>query len=69
MYVTCTISREENERVVNDFLERNEEIERVDLRQEVPAWGKDLINEEGFYKTLPHIHNMDGFFGALFVKK
>jgi 16S rRNA (cytosine967-C5)-methyltransferase len=69
MYVTCTVSREENEMVVNDFLERYEEIEHVDLRQEVSAWGKDLINDEGFFKTLPHIHNMDGFFGAVFVKK
>ncbi|MFC1883879.1 16S rRNA (cytosine(967)-C(5))-methyltransferase RsmB [Thermodesulfobacteriota bacterium] len=68
MYVTCTISREENEMVVNDFLEKHEEIERVDLRQEVPAWGKGLINNEGFFKTFPHIHDMDGFFGALFVK-
>jgi 16S rRNA (cytosine967-C5)-methyltransferase len=69
LYATCTISREENEMVVHGFLERHPGMEVVDLRRVVPDWGKGLINEEGFLKTFPHVHDMDGFFGALFVKK
>jgi 16S rRNA C967 or C1407 C5-methylase (RsmB/RsmF family) len=27
-----------------------------------------VIDDQGFYRTWPHIHNMDGFFAALFRK-
>jgi 16S rRNA (cytosine967-C5)-methyltransferase len=66
--VTCTISREENEDVVRDFLGENREMALEDLRNHVPEWGLDLIDDQGFFKALPHVHGMDGFFGALFVK-
>ncbi len=66
LYVTCTISREENEDVVRDFLGENREMALEDLRKSVPDWGLDLIDDQGFFKTLPHVHGMDGFFGALF---
>jgi 16S rRNA (cytosine967-C5)-methyltransferase len=69
LYVTCTISREENEMVVERFLEKNIGVKQVDLRKEIPEWGRSLINDDGFFKTSPHRHDMDGFFGALFVKK
>lgn len=69
LYTTCTISKEENEDVVADLLDSNEEIILEDLRGHVPEWGKDLIDDHGFYKSLPPIHRMDGFFGALFVKR
>ncbi len=68
LYVTCTISREENEDVVRDFLGENREMALEDLRKSVPEWGLDLIDDQGFFKTLPHVHGMDGFFGALFSK-
>jgi len=68
LYVTCTISREENEEVVSDFLERNKGIVLEDLKDHVPEWGFDLIDGHGFLRTFPHIHQMEGFFGALFRK-
>ena len=68
LYVTCTISREENEEVVRDFLERNKGIVLEDLKDHVPEWGLDLIDEHGFLRTFPNIHHMEGFFGALFRK-
>ena len=68
LYVTCTLSSEENEDVVWDFLEKNREMALEDLRKRVPEWGRDLIDHRGFFKTLPHVHGMDGFFGALFRK-
>ncbi len=69
LYVTCTISKDENEDVVEDLLDSNKDIILEDLRGQVPEWGKELIDDRGFYKSLPHIHHMDGFFGALFVKR
>ncbi|OPX34925.1 MAG: 16S rRNA (cytosine(967)-C(5))-methyltransferase [Desulfobacteraceae bacterium 4484_190.2] len=68
LYVTCTISREENEDVVRDFLGENRRMVLEDMRKSVPDWGLDLIDDHGFFKTLPHDNGMDGFFGALFVK-
>lgn len=66
LYVTCTISREENEEVVTAFLEGRKDISLEDLKEHVPAWGRDLINDRGFFRTFPHVHRMDGFFAALF---
>ena len=68
LYLTCTISREENEGVVEGFLERNSEIALENLKSTIPEWGLDLIDDNGFFRTFPHIHGMEGFFGALFTK-
>jgi 16S rRNA (cytosine967-C5)-methyltransferase len=68
LYVTCTISSEENDEVVSAFLKKNRAMVQEDLRNQVPKWGIDLIDDHGFFKTLPHVHGMDGFFAALFVK-
>ena len=69
LYLTCTISREENEGVVEGFLERNNEMALENLKSTIPEWGIDLIDDNGFFRTFPHIHGMEGFFGALFRKK
>jgi 16S rRNA (cytosine967-C5)-methyltransferase len=66
--VTCTISKEENEWVVENLLRENHGIVLQDLRQRIPPWGVDLVDDNGFYKTFPHIHGMEGFFAALFRK-
>jgi 16S rRNA (cytosine967-C5)-methyltransferase len=69
LYTTCTISREENEDVVEAFLRENRGIVQEDLRKVVPGWAADLIDDNGFFRTFPHVHGMEGFFGALFRKK
>jgi 16S rRNA (cytosine967-C5)-methyltransferase len=38
------------------------------LKRHVPDWCTDLIDDQGFFRTFPHIHHMDGFFAALFTK-
>ena len=68
LYVTCTISKEENEDVVKDFLVRNSNMSLENLKRHVPDWCTDLIDDQGFFRTFPHIHHMDGFFAALFTK-
>jgi 16S rRNA (cytosine967-C5)-methyltransferase len=68
LYVTCTISEEENEGVVESLLRENKGMVLQDLRQRIPPWGFDLVDKNGFLKTFPHIHGMEGFFAALFRK-
>lgn len=68
LYVTCTISKEENEDVVEDFLVRNSDMSLESLKRHVPDWCTDLIDDQGFFRTFPHVHHMDGFFAALFRK-
>jgi 16S rRNA (cytosine967-C5)-methyltransferase len=67
--VTCTLSREENEEVVDACLAENKAMGLVDLKDQGPSWAKDLIDDRGFLRTFPHLHGMDGFFGALLRKE
>ncbi len=69
LYVTCTISREENEGVVTEFLRKNKSMILENLNDTAPEWALKFINEKGFFNVLPHVHGMDGFFAALFKKK
>ncbi len=68
LLVTCTMTPEENEDGVRAFLEERGDLERADLREQGPDWARGFMDAEGFYRTLPHLHDMDGFFGALLVK-
>ena len=69
LYVTCTLSREENEEVVEACLAGKRDIALLDFRERAPLWARDLIDDRGFLRTLPHRHHMDGFFGALLRKE
>lgn len=69
LYVNCTISREESEGLVDRFLEDHPNMALVDLSSRVPEWGEGLVDARGFFRTYPHAHGMEGFFGALFVRK
>jgi len=69
LYVACTLSKEENEKVVEGFLQKNRRVRLVHLRHHAPVWVQELVDEAGFMKSLPHVHGMDGFFGALFEKR
>ena len=68
LYAACTISKEENEGVVERFLKENDGVVLENLRRRIPGWGTDLVDDNGFFKTFPHTHGMEGFFAALFKK-
>ncbi len=65
VYATCTISREENEEVVLGFLEENMDFNMVPASEINPEIFGKFTTEEGFFRSLPHVHGSDGFFGAV----
>jgi 16S rRNA (cytosine967-C5)-methyltransferase len=63
LYATCSTTREENEAVIDDFLSRHGDFVLEDLRVLFPAHA-DLFTEQGYFRSWPHRHGMDGFFAA-----
>ncbi|MFH1487742.1 MAG: 16S rRNA (cytosine(967)-C(5))-methyltransferase RsmB, partial [Pseudomonadota bacterium] len=65
LYVTCTLSKEENEDTIRSSLQQNPSLALADLRDRIPDWGAALVDDQGFLRTLPQRDRMDGFFAAL----
>jgi 16S rRNA (cytosine967-C5)-methyltransferase len=63
VYSTCTVLPEENQRVVESFL-RSSSGFRSAAREAVPAALAPLLDDASRLRTLPHRHEMDGFFAA-----
>ncbi len=63
VYATCTLSRSENEQVVEDFLERHGEFAVEDAAGRLPAAARSMAAESCFL-ALPHRHDTEGFFAA-----
>lgn len=66
IYSTCTIMPEENEEVVETFLTDNPDFERIHPPASIIS---KMTDNEGFFRTYPHHHGTDGFFGAVLLKK
>lgn len=68
VYSTCTIFREENEDVVEDFLKGHRAFRLVaasgGLSQKCSA-----LMSNGYFKTFPPKNDMDGFFAAKLIKQ
>lgn len=67
VYAVCSCEKEENEAVINKFLEKRKDFS-IDKEFESDNY-KKLITSEGFLKTYPEINNMDGFFAARLRRK
>ncbi len=68
-YAVCSFEPEENEGVVEGFLQKHPGF-AIDIPQMATAsQANHLITSEGFLKTFPHNNSMDGFFAARFVRK
>ena len=61
VYSTCTIMRDENDQIIEEFLLRNPKFEIDSAAQ---FFGRELVNERGFVKTYPDVENLDGSFCA-----
>lgn len=60
VYSTCTINREENEEIIEEFLKRNSDFELEIIN--VSKFG--LGRESKYIQLYPNIHGTDGFFIA-----
>lgn len=65
VYSTCSLEPEENEERIYAFLRNHPEFRLVPARGTVPT---PFVDAEGFYRVLPHVHAMDGAFGAILEK-
>ena len=63
VYSTCTLIREENEQVVQNFLAMHKEFELQDAARFLPPSAKHMVHD-AYFLALPHRDNTDGFFAA-----
>ncbi len=67
IYSTCTIEPEENERIIERFLQTHSEF-FVEPASAVSI-AKQFTTDTGFIRTFPHRHRMDGSFAARLIKR
>jgi 16S rRNA (cytosine967-C5)-methyltransferase len=64
VYATCTLTRAENECVVERFLARTPNFAVDDPPPDLPPSIGALIGPDRFLRTFPHRHGLDGFFAV-----
>jgi len=68
VYATCSLLDEENDAVARQFVETHPDFELVPAHQ-VLAEQKIPLEMGDYLKLLPHKHQTDGFFAAVFERK
>jgi 16S rRNA (cytosine967-C5)-methyltransferase len=68
IYGTCSILREENEAVVEDFLSRHPDFSVRPVTEELGPELGPKVSRGPFLRLAPHTHGTDGFFGAILVR-
>ncbi len=69
VYAVCSTEPEENEAVVERFLQTNACFKINPPPIDPDARAASLITPEGWFRSFPHRHVMDGFFAVCFTKK
>lgn len=64
VYAVCTTEPEENEDVIIRFLNGHPDFSLVPAARFLPDAAPPLAGADGFFRTFPHLHAMDGFFAA-----
>jgi 16S rRNA (cytosine967-C5)-methyltransferase len=67
VYATCSVLREENEAVVEDFLSAHPQFAPMPAREVLGADAKE-VGDGNVLRVLPHIHGTDGFFAAVLMR-
>jgi 16S rRNA (cytosine967-C5)-methyltransferase len=67
VYATCSLLQDENEHVAEAFLTAHPEFRLVDAN-EVMVQQQIPLDTGKYLKLLPHLHQTDGFFAAVFEK-
>ncbi len=69
LYITCTTEPEENQEVVATFLAGHPEFHLSSRPDLLPLTAAPCFKPSGFFISSPEELNLDGFFGALLVRK
>jgi 16S rRNA (cytosine967-C5)-methyltransferase len=67
VYSTCTLTRDENEQVVESFLKQRKEFELENAAGYLPEQAKHIA-QGGYFVALPYRDHTDGFFAARMKK-
>ena len=65
IYATCTVFEEENQQVVESFLEKHSNFQLMKPADILVRYGLDSLGNDSYFQLLPHIHGTDGFFAAV----
>lgn len=65
VYAVCSLEPEEGIERVRGLLRQHPELKALDARRLLPGGLHHLIDPAGFLVTLPHRHDIDGFFAAV----
>jgi 16S rRNA (cytosine967-C5)-methyltransferase len=68
IYATCSSEPEENELVAEAFLARSPAFSACALATANTSVPPTVIDTRGHLRTCPHIHGLEGFFGAVFAR-
>jgi 16S rRNA (cytosine967-C5)-methyltransferase len=68
VYSTCTVMREENEAVIEPFLDRSPGF-RLARREEAPPNLAPLVDDAGHMRCHPHLHDTDGFYAVRLIRE
>ncbi|OFV94330.1 MAG: 16S rRNA (cytosine(967)-C(5))-methyltransferase [Acidobacteria bacterium RIFCSPLOWO2_12_FULL_65_11] len=69
IYATCSSEPDENERVVDAFLQGARDFVALDARTAAPDLPSAVVDARGHLRTLPHVHGLDAFFGAVLQRR
>lgn len=64
-YSVCSTEPEEGEDVINDFLKTEQDFRIINTQSNI----LNQFIDNGFFRTYPHRHSMDGFFGVALCRK
>jgi 16S rRNA (cytosine967-C5)-methyltransferase len=68
IYATCSSEPEENEAVADAFLQDVRGFDAIDARSAAPLLPPEVVDDRGHLRTLPHLHGLEAFFGAVFER-
>ena len=63
VYATCTITREENEDLVEEFLNEQKDFVLEEAQRYLPERARRMVLGN-YFVSRPHLHDTDGFFAA-----
>ena len=69
VYATCSLLSEENEDIVQGFLAAHPDFALVPAGDVLKRTGVEVPRTDDYLRLYPHVHDTDGFFGAVMERK